>query len=62
MIELWAIVCFTACQEIRYQNDESNVQACFMQAQQELAKWTEAHPGWIVRRWGCRVAGKTGKA
>lgn len=27
---------------------------CAMQAQPQLAKWVEGHPGYTIAKWGCR--------
>ena len=35
--------------------------SCMMYGQPELAKWTEGHPNWRVRRFTCRLAGTFAK-
>lgn len=67
MIELFFIACLTtaptACEErsIAYL-DDVGLMECMMQAQPQLAEWTEAHPNLRVARWSCRFASQKPQA
>jgi hypothetical protein len=58
MIELVFIVCMSItpdiCEErtLAY-HPEVGLQACMTQAQPQLAKWQETHPGLTITRWTC---------
>lgn len=59
MIELIFVACLqtspSVCEEKSMQYAEQMTpMACSMAAQPELARWTEAHPGWNVTRWKCQ--------
>lgn len=34
--------------------------ACLHGAQPQLARWSESHPKWRIRRWSCQQAGARG--
>lgn len=61
MIELAFVVCLRTmpdqCEERRlsYLPDIS-LMTCMMQAQPQLAQWSEAHPNLTVARWTCQSA------
>lgn len=58
MIALFFIVCLetvpSECEErsVAYVNEISPA-ACMQQAQPELARWSQTHPGWRIARWSC---------
>lgn len=62
MIELIFVACLAGsppeCRERRLLYADMPLTACMLQAQGELAQWTEAHPAWAVRHWACRPAGR----
>lgn len=58
-IELVFTACLIAAPETcRERNvvfaDNATPMICLTNAQVELAKWSESHPGWRVTRWKCR--------
>lgn len=61
MIELVFVVCLktlpTSCEErsMAYL-PEVSAMACMIQAQPQLAQWSEANPHLTVSRWACRSA------
>lgn len=63
MTELFFLVCLAAspdvCEERALQYLDVSLGACVMQAQPQLARWSEEHPGWAVRRWSCRAVGQS---
>ncbi len=67
MFEIAAAVCMVGsaqnCREIVLSFEADNVTPvnCIMYGQPELAKWTEGHPNWRVRRFTCRLAGTFAK-
>lgn len=61
MIELLFVACLktlpSACEERSLLHlAEVGVEQCLMQAQPQLAAWSEAHPNLRVVRWSCRNA------
>jgi hypothetical protein len=62
MLELFFVACLQtspgACQErsILYQED-IGLMGCMLQAQPQLAEWSESNPGVTIKRWSCRYAG-----
>jgi hypothetical protein len=64
-IELAFIACTVmgSCRDVSlsYAPESVTVMTCLMGAQPELAKWTNAHPGYQVKRWSCGVAGRYAK-
>jgi hypothetical protein len=58
MIELLFVVCLSAdptqCQERSLVFTDITETTCVIGAQPELAKWSEAHPRYDIRRWTCR--------
>jgi hypothetical protein len=68
MIEVVALVCFIQeperCKDISLSFAAESVtpQQCMMYGQMELAKWTEGHPNWQIRKWSCGRAGRFAKA
>ena len=67
MLELALIACLTddpnRCKDVNltYSSDDVTPMQCLMQAVPEIAKWTELHPKWVVKRWSCRPAGQLAK-
>ena len=67
MIELALVVCLAAdptkCKDVGlvYDNEDLTPMQCLMRAQPEVAKWSEQHPKWNVKRWSCRPAGTVAK-
>jgi hypothetical protein len=67
MIELLLGVCLTAnpttCKNVSlvYSAESLTPMQCVMRAQPEIAKWIGTHPGWALKRWTCRTAGKFAK-
>ncbi len=65
MIEL----AFKACtllglchdESLLYDPNEVTMMTCLVAAQPELAKWANEHPGYVVKRWSCGVAGRYAK-
>ena len=61
MIELAFVVCLRTmpdlCEErsISYLPDVT-IMTCMMQAQPQLAQWSEAHPNLTIARWACQSA------
>lgn len=58
MIELFFVACLAGktpdCQERSLLYVDMPMTTCMLQAQGELAQWSESYPQWTVRRWGCR--------
>jgi hypothetical protein len=67
MIELVVSVCLVAdisrCKDVSltYSAEELTPYQCMMGSPAEIAKWTEAHPNWVAKRWTCRPAGQIAK-
>lgn len=67
MIELALVACLTAdpsrCKDVglTYHSEGVTPMQCMMGAASEIAKWSEGHPTWYVKRWTCRPAGKFAK-
>jgi hypothetical protein len=61
MIELAFVVCLRAmpaeCEErsMTYLPD-ATLMSCMMQAQPQLAQWSEQHPNMTVSRWSCQYS------
>lgn len=59
MIELVFVVCLRTmphlCEErsLAYVEDVS-LMSCMMQAQPQLAQWSQTHPNFQVTRWSCQ--------
>ena len=68
MIEVVALVCSIQaplrCKDVRLTFAANSVtpQQCMMYGQMELAKWTEGHPNWQIKKWKCGRAGQFAKA
>ena len=64
MIQLLMTVCAAAspyhCKEEAMVFAEPGLTAymCVLKGQLEIAKWSEQHPGWTVRRYSCTRAGQ----
>jgi hypothetical protein len=58
MIELYFIACLLRdiehCEEHSLIYAETSLMTCMMQAQPQLAMWSEMHGGWHIERWACR--------
>lgn len=67
MIELLLGVCLASepsrCKDVSliYAAESLTPMQCVMRAQPEIAKWIGTHPGWQLRRWTCRQAGRFAK-
>jgi hypothetical protein len=67
MIELALVVCLAAdpakCKDVglTYSSESVTPQQCMMRALPEVAKWTDDHPSWYVKKWSCRPAGHIAK-
>lgn len=65
MLELVLMVCLitdpSRCKDVAltYSAESVNPYTCVTRAQPEIAKWIEAHPKWVAKRWTCRAAGQT---
>jgi hypothetical protein len=61
MIELLFVACLSvtspACEERTLTFLNIPVQTCLLRAQGELASWSDANPGWTIRRWSCHAYG-----
>jgi hypothetical protein len=59
MIELLIAACLSAasaeCRDfsLLYSPYEVSLMSCALHGQQQIARWHESHPGWIVARWSC---------
>lgn len=66
MIELGFFVCTIvgACKDVSLVFGAESVTPlqCLMQSQTLLAKWSDEHPGWQVKRWSCGVVGRYARA
>lgn len=67
MIELFFVTCLIAdpqrCTEHSLLfEDRNGLFTCMLQAQNELARWVEAHPRDQVARWQCRRSDGDGTA
>ena len=64
MIELFLAVCLIdhpeTCKDVSliYSAEALTPMQCAMQAQPEIAKWLTEHPGWVTKRYTCRLAGR----
>ncbi|SFR20239.1 hypothetical protein [Poseidonocella sedimentorum] len=58
MIELVFVACLWStpdtCEKRSLLYSDISPMTCLMQAQPELARWTETHPRWRVASWKCR--------
>lgn len=67
MLELVVSVCLledhSRCKEVSltYMTENTTPMQCMMMSPVEIAKWTEGHPKWFAKKWGCRPAGKFAK-
>lgn len=67
MIEIVISACLTAdlnrCKDVSltYSADSVTPGQCMMMSVAEIAKWAEAHPKWVAKRWTCRTAGRIAK-
>jgi hypothetical protein len=67
MIELLISVCLLAepgrCKDVAltFVGETLTPFQCMMGAQPEIAKWSQVHPNWSVRRWTCQPAGRIAK-
>lgn len=67
MIELLLSVCFVddpaRCRDVRLNFLEESItpQQCMKMGQIEIAKWSEGHPNWRVKRWSCGPAGRVAR-
>jgi hypothetical protein len=62
MIELFFVTCLIGqpdtCKDNSLLFEEQNgLFTCMLQGQNELARWSQQHPGERVREWRCRHAG-----
>lgn len=63
MLELALVACLaddmTRCRDVTltYMSETTTPMQCMMASQPEIAKWTEANPKWVAKRWTCRRAG-----
>ena len=60
MIELLFVSCLSAepatCRQRSLIFADTNMIACMVHGQQEIAKWQNSHPRETVREWKCRSA------
>lgn len=67
VIELFLAVCLIdhpeTCKDVSliYSAEALTPMQCAMQAQPEIAKWLTEHPGWVTKRYTCRLAGRYAK-
>lgn len=67
MIELVLLACLTEepnrCKDVAltYSAEALTPMQCLMGAQPEIARWSEANPKWLVKRWACQPAGRIAK-
>lgn len=69
MFELFLSVCLAAdphrCKDVSLIFSDENVTQlqCSMGigAGAQVAKWIEAHPKWVAKRWTCRPAGQVAR-
>jgi hypothetical protein len=67
MLELLLSVCLVHAPErckdvaLTYSAESLTPFQCIMGAQPEIAKWSEGHPNWTVKRWTCQPAGRIAK-
>ncbi len=69
MIEIVISACLMAdlsrCKDVNLtftaENESLTPMQCMSMSMTEIAKWTEAHPKWIAKRWTCRTAGRLAK-
>lgn len=63
-IELTILACLAggaedgACRDfsLLYDPYEVSLMTCMLASQPEVARWSEANPGWQVRRWSCGIS------
>lgn len=62
MTELVVLVCSIVngaiCKDVSLIFADLPIMTCIVGAQPELARWSETHPNWSVRKWSCRAAGQ----
>jgi hypothetical protein len=61
MIELVFVVCLKTMPHLCEQRslaylEDMSLWSCMLQAQPQLAQWSEAHPTLQVARWSCQAA------
>lgn len=67
MIELIVAVCMidqpSQCRDVylNFEGDALTPQQCMMNGQQEMAKWLDDHPNYVIKKWRCGIAGQTAK-
>ena len=67
MIEIIVSVCFVLepkrCKDVNLTFAGDNITAgqCMFAGQVEMAKWSNSHPNWQVKRWTCGKAGTFAK-
>lgn len=67
MLEILVVACLInspeKCKDVSlsFSGDSVTPMQCLMQAQPEIAKWTEGHPNWKITRYTCRPAGQIAK-
>jgi len=67
MLELLISVCLidspTRCKDVAlsYAAESLTPFQCMMGAQPEIAKWSDSHPQWAIKRWTCQPAGRFAK-
>jgi hypothetical protein len=67
MLELALVACLaddpTRCKDVALIFSEEAVtpMQCLIGAQPQIAKWSEGHPRWVVKKWACRPAGRIAK-
>jgi hypothetical protein len=62
MIELVFVVCLATAADNCTERSvlrlpEAGLTGCIATAQAQLAQWSDAHPGYRVVRWSCRLPG-----
>jgi len=64
MLELVISACLledhSRCKDVSlvYMAESVTPMQCMIQSPAELAKWSEGHPKWFVKRWKCQPAGR----
>lgn len=68
MLVLALSVCLTQspleCKDVHltYMADHATPIQCMMMGQPEIAKWTQQHPKWQVKKWRCVPAERLSKS
>ncbi|SNB76314.1 hypothetical protein SAMN07250955_1152 [Arboricoccus pini] len=59
MVELVVLACLIAkpsyCQGFNIPFQATNMNQCVWQAQIHAAEWSAGHPGWLIRKFTCRL-------